>query len=494
MIVGLSVTAAKAQEISDALRYSQDNLNGTARFRAMGGAFGALGGDFSAINVNPAGSAIFSNNQVGFTISSYNLTNKSDYFGTKTSENEYTFDFNQAGGVMVFNNNSAEDQKSDWRKFTIAVNYENANSFDNTFFSAGTNPTNSIGNYFLSYANQNGGVPLNLLQSANYEDLNYADAQAFLGYQGFIINPVSEVPSNSQYVSNIPAGGNFYQENSIVSTGYNGKLAFNAAAQYKDWLYIGLNLNSHFTDYRQSTSIYEDNDNSETLGVQRLRLNTDLFTYGSGFSFQLGTIAKVTKDLRLGIAYESPTWYNLYDELSQSLSSARLENSISLSQVVTPNVTILYDVYKLKTPGKWTGSLAYVFGKSGLISADYSIKDYSNTQFRPESDFMRTNAAISEVLDTAGELRIGAEYRIQNWSLRAGYRMEESPYKDDKIMGDLMGYSGGLGYNFGTTRLDLSYSYAERDTQKSFLSQGFTDGAKINSTSNNVSLTLLFEL
>jgi hypothetical protein len=28
--------AAQSQEITDALRYSQDNLNGTARFRAMG--------------------------------------------------------------------------------------------------------------------------------------------------------------------------------------------------------------------------------------------------------------------------------------------------------------------------------------------------------------------------------------------------------------------------------------------------------------------------
>ena len=29
------------------------NLNGTARYRAMGGAFGAVGGDLSALNVNP---------------------------------------------------------------------------------------------------------------------------------------------------------------------------------------------------------------------------------------------------------------------------------------------------------------------------------------------------------------------------------------------------------------------------------------------------------
>jgi hypothetical protein len=57
---------AQSQEIKDALRYSQD-ITGTARFRAMSGIW-SLGGD-SAIGINPAGSAIFTNNQVGFTVS-----------------------------------------------------------------------------------------------------------------------------------------------------------------------------------------------------------------------------------------------------------------------------------------------------------------------------------------------------------------------------------------------------------------------------------------
>jgi hypothetical protein len=36
LVVGFTFSAAQSQEITDALRYSQDNLNGTARFRAMG--------------------------------------------------------------------------------------------------------------------------------------------------------------------------------------------------------------------------------------------------------------------------------------------------------------------------------------------------------------------------------------------------------------------------------------------------------------------------
>ena len=84
VLFGLTVTTMQSQDITDAIRFSQENLNGTARFRAMGGAFGALGGDFSSLNVNPAGSAIFANNQVTFTLNSFGTNNKSNYFGTKS--------------------------------------------------------------------------------------------------------------------------------------------------------------------------------------------------------------------------------------------------------------------------------------------------------------------------------------------------------------------------------------------------------------------------
>jgi len=114
--------------------------------------------------------------------------------------------------------------------------------------------------------------------------------------------------------------------------------------------------------------------------------------------------------------------------------------------------------------------------------------------FRPKNQFRDINNEMSNILQNTVEYRIGAEKRIKQWSLRAGYRMEESPYKNTKIMGDLTGYSGGIGYNFGSTKLDLSYSHSKRDYQQLFVSQGLTDAAKISSVTNNVSLTLLFEL
>lgn len=490
LAVALCTYSTGAQEISDAVRYAQENLNGSARYRAMGGAFGALGGDLSAINSNPAGSAIFTTSQVGVTLSSYNIKNKSSYFGTKTSENDNAFDLNQAGGVYVLEN---DDTASDWKKFAFALNYENIGNFDDTRFVSGVSP-NSIGDYFTAYANANGGVPLNVLQDYYYEELGFMDSQAFLGYQAYVINPVEETPGNSVYVSNVPAGGNYFQEYSMVSTGYNGRANFNFSAQYTDRFYFGLSLNSHFTDYRLSTSFYEENSNNPDEGLQRMRFNNDLYTYGSGFSFQLGAIAKITNELRAGIAYESPTWYRLNDELSQRISSIRAEAGESISAIVDPGVTIVYDTYKLQTAGKWTGSLAYVFGKSGLISVDYSLRDYSNVTFRPNNDFMAANNAMSEILDMAGELRIGGEYRIKQFSLRAGFRNEQSPYKNGRTIGDLNAISGGIGYNFGDTRVDLSYTNAQRDYEQSMYSTGFTNAPSIKQVSNNVSLSVVFEL
>ncbi|MGH2666992.1 OmpP1/FadL family transporter [Flavobacterium sp.] len=490
--LALCISGVQAQEISDALRYAQDNLTGTARFRAMSGAFGALGGDLSAVSINPAGSAVFANNQIAITVSNFNTKNNSNYFGTKTSENNNSFDLNQVGGVLTF---VSPNEKSDWKKFSLAVNYENLNNFDNDLFSAGRNPLNSGTNYFVNYAN---GVKLGIIEGYDYAELNYGEQQASLAYYAFLINPDDSAnPNNTLYYPNIVATGNYHQENEISSTGYNGKLSFNAASQYKDFLFLGINLNAHFSDYRRSTSFYEDyagaTNANATQGVQRFRYNNNLYTYGSGFSFQLGAIVKPTKEIRIGLAYESPTWMTLNEELSQNLVTV-CADCPDPSYNEDPGVINVYEPYKISTPSKWTLSLASVFGKAGLISIDVSTKDYSNTKFKPQSDFSILNRAMATTLTRAYDFRIGAEHKIKQWSLRAGYRNEGSPYDDKNYMSDLKGYSGGVGYNFGSTKLDLAYSTSKRSYGEQFLSQGMTDRAKIETKNNNITLTLAFEL
>ena len=216
-----------------------------------------------------------------------------------------------------------------------------------------------------------------------------------------------------------------------------------------------------------------------------------MYTYGTGFSLNLGAILKVTEEFRAGIAYESPTWYQLNDELSQRLIVNSTDGIANFKEVVAPNVVNVYPTYKIQTPSKITFSGAYIFNKKGLISIDYAMKDYSNIKFKPTSVslFSDLNTQMSQQFKNAYELRIGGEYKIKQWSVRGGYRFEESPYKSTSEMSDLIGYSAGLGYNFGESKLDFAFANDSRSQNVAFLSSGMTDAARIRTKNNNITIT-----
>lgn len=495
----LAACSLQAQDISDALRYSQDEIQGTARFRALSGAFGALGGDMSAVSINPAGSAIFSQSHATITFSNVDVNNNIQYFNGFTSNSGSTFDINQGGAAFVFANLS----NSPWRKFTVGVNYDRTNSFDDSWKAMGTNTNNqSIDLYFLSYAN---GKRLDQISAFDGESLSdaytdignvygFANQQAFLGFESFILEPDSDTDDNTLYSSNL-ANGSFTHNYSYAATGYNGKISFNLAAQYDDNLYLGLNLNSHFIDYQKSTVLFENNSNSGSL-VNRIEFDNTLATTGNGFSFQLGGILKLSPEFRVGVTFDSPTWYTIKEETTQYLATVHSYFGPSETQVINPQTVNIYPEYKLQTPSKITGSLAYVFGTQGLLSFDYSKKDYSKTKFKPESDgfFSDQNAIMTDVLTDAATYRLGGEYKVKQFSFRGGYRFEESPYKNGVTVGDLTGYSLGIGYNFGNTKLDVTYDKASRTNETPLYNVGLTDAAIIDRTNSNVTVSLSFNI
>jgi len=59
LFLTLSTQAQIISSTDAAVLFSADERYGTARFEALSGAFGALGGDMSAVETNPAGLAVF---------------------------------------------------------------------------------------------------------------------------------------------------------------------------------------------------------------------------------------------------------------------------------------------------------------------------------------------------------------------------------------------------------------------------------------------------
>ncbi|MFH6769787.1 outer membrane protein transport protein [Gaetbulibacter aquiaggeris] len=493
----LSMSFTYGQDITDALRYSQDDIQGTARFRALSGAFGALGGDMSAVSLNPAGSAVFTRSHASFSLSNLDTKNDSQYFNGFTSASDSKFDFNQGGAVFVFSNN---DSNSAWKKFALSIGYDKMANYDNIWVAKGTNTNNnSIDLYFLGYAD---GLRLDEISALPGESISeayseigsyygFGHQQAFLGYESYILEPDTNDDANTTYFSNI-ANGTFDQEYIYATRGYNGKITFNAAVQYEDNLFLGLNLNSHLLHYDRSTQLFEDNSNLGSI-INNIDFENTLSTIGTGFSFQLGGILKVTNEFRLGLTYDSPTWYTMEEETTQYLFT---NSDIDGPARVNPQIVNIYPSYRLQTPGKITGSLAYVFGDQGLLSFDYALKDYGSAKFKPTSDsfFADQNRVIGNDLVAASTYRFGGEYRVKQFSFRGGYRFEESPYKNGLTVGDLTGYSLGIGFNFGNTKLDLTYDQAKRNSQTQLYNVGLTDAALIDAKNSNITFSIGFNI
>jgi long-subunit fatty acid transport protein len=495
----LSFATIQSQNLTDALLYSTENLNGSARFNALSGAFGALGGDISSIAINPAGSAVFINSAGSATLSVVDKRNKSNYFGTNAEASYTNLTFNQVGFVFPFSN---PNQASVFNKFSLGFNYIASNNYDDDVFIAGTGNT-SIEAFFIAQAN---GVPLNLLQLQENETISslYAylgvnegvSAQnAFLGYQGFIIEPIDpENLENTQYDSSI-APGSFNQKYYYSSGGYNGKYTFNFATEINNMISIGINLNSNNFNYRKSTFLNETNNNSGSL-VNYVGFQNDLYTYGEGFSAQFGAIVKVTNSLRLGFTYDTPIWYNIYEETTQYIETSREIDGVTYHESINPRIINVFSKYRLTTPWKIAVSGAYIFGKSGLISFDYSYKDYSFTHFNASdsSYFSPQNTIIKNELKGASTIKIGGEYRINRLSLRGGYQYEGSPYKNNATRGDITGFSGGFGFYLGNYSLDFSYSRIQQKSALQLYDIGLTDTASIDNIRNNYTVTVIYEI
>lgn len=490
------VHIAAGQGISDGLRYSQNGVYGTARFQGLSGAFGALGGDFSAMGINPAGSAVFIKSGGSISLAINDRENETTFLNTTTRNADTDVAVNQIGGVFVIQNRNTE---SIWKKLTIGLNYDQTQNQDNEIFVRGTG-SNSIGDFFTSQAQ---GIPIDLLELQDNETISslysfigttegVAAQNAFLGYQAFIFDPVDpENANNSVYNSNI-ANGSVNQRYNYVSSGYNGKATINVATQITDKYYLGVNLNSHSINYTQSTFLYEGNDNTGST-IREVAFENQLLVSGTGFSAQVGGIAKFN-GLRIGLSFDTPTWHRISEETTQSLETIRIENEQSIRSIVAPNIVNVYEDYNLRTPGKITASAAYIFGKSALLSVDYSIQDYSNLKFDTiyntvfnDNIFDSLNQSIENSLKAASSIKIGGEYRIANASIRGGFRYEESPYQNEAIMGDLVGFSLGGGLKFGSYSLDIAYSRAEQDRTESIY--GLNSQISNEASFNNVALT-----
>ena len=518
-----------AQGVTSAYSISQQELRGTARYMSMAGAFGALGGDLSAITQNPGGIGIYRSNELGITFGLDMYDTKSSSMGMSTSDNMTRFNLNNVGAVftMKLYNNSVPN-------INFGFVYNKSASFNRRFKGYIPNLKTSLSNYIAGACNYE-GLTESDVQYGDYYD-PYASGNvpwlAALGYNSYLTTP--EVHGNTtnwygQFGNGTSGTGGFKVNEKGAVDNYNIILGGNI----KNILYWGMNFDITSVDYRIQSVWGEALDNAYVYNEDSGRIeNTpqaDWTLYdnyrlsGTGFKFNMGFILKPIQELRLGIAFHTPTYYNL----TETFYDTHIDYDYKFNKNNQYGSAWTNDGYPASnsigfaTPWRVIASAAGVIGSNFIVSFDYewdsfksmkysdaNVYDYydpwydwdnpwndwgwgspwyskTKSETRANDNYHSTyhnpndyaNSKIKQIYRNTNTFRIGAEYRIvPEFSIRAGYSHSESPVTTqvkDYIVdvpgtGVMTNYTldnstnyltAGLGFKTGGFYADLAYVY-----------------------------------
>ena len=485
-----------SQTLNDVIQLTQSGLNGSARYTGMAGAFGALGGDLTAIGDNPAASSVFLETEIGGSTNFRSRKNEGTFLGTLETTEDRNLYLDQFGIVSVFNNTNLE---SPWLRISASISVNRIATFDQQVSVNGLN-TSGISNYFLHFAD---GIAFGDIQLFDDEtiseiyqylgdEIGFGAQQAFLGYQSFIIDPVNFDADQRSYISNINSR-QYRQDLDYVNTGFHRKTSFNFSALYQNILHLGVSLNAHRIQFSNNQEFFETNQDLESF-VYDVAFNNYLSTIGTGISTQFGAILKL-KNIRLGLTYDSPQWIEIEDQTEQQISTFRFQNNTEIQETIAPNVTNLFAPYQLNIPSKTSVSLAYVFNTHGLISVDYSTQNLSNSTLSQNmgSSFLgELNAEIRNKLKPTNTLKIGAEYRLKDLSLRAGYFYRTK--NQNIITNDDQAITLGFGFDFGGSSINFSLVQFNQLQSFQLFSAGLTNAYEITKNLSQFTLSYNFKL
>ena len=209
-----------SQNFADAFRLSYNQIQGTARAAGMGNAFGALGGDFTSLSINPAGSAVY---QLGeFVVTPGYYINKSEMMmgGNSFTDNEQKFSLNNVGLVGSFKTNGSE---AGIVNISYGIGYNRLANFNNSAFANFDNSTVSWLDDITAYAN--GEALTNAYLNQSVSNVQYRDWPTKLAWDTYLIDPVSDNNGNTvdgQYQSLLYPDEKVNQRKTFMQSGQIG--------------------------------------------------------------------------------------------------------------------------------------------------------------------------------------------------------------------------------------------------------------------------------
>lgn len=499
-IIAAALTALplNAQNITDATRFGSTGITGTARYRAMAGAFGALGGDPTAMSDNPGGMGVYrGTSEISFTPNlTFNRTtvdasvrskmkkvdcsvsNLSYILSIRTPQCDHLVNFNIGVG---FNHCEGID-----RKYNITLDWITLDRTTSSFAQYLANRANNALRYTGMYNKPE------YLENA-WNDTDYP-LSAVMAYDCYAIDRTENVENG---VTTYPGGVTSYDEKEglysfqrmyVTEKNRNDEYNLNFSGNWDDVVFGGFTLT--INDYNSTIETDMNEDYVQDYSGSYTHYLNDMETKGTGIGMKLGVIVKPVYFWRIGFAAHTPTWFRMEDIYSGKMATDD-------SRVIDYSGGEVYHYkYRYQSPWQMQFSSAWVIGKNGLVSIEADMKDFSTQKFKASRDGRDTddiyndiNGCIKDYNAVQMTYKVGGEYRVtEHFSTRLGYAYKTSPYKsglydypsasrswsngyfgdDNTLMFDsstkpnhsLLGsqqyYSGGLGWSGNGWHIDLA--------------------------------------
>ena len=421
-----------AQSVVDGTRFGSTDITGTARYRSMAGAFGALGGDPSAMTDNPAGMGIYrGTSEITFT-PNLSFAHTTLDASQETKRRRADSSLSNLSYVLSFKTSSAEHLVN----FNIGLGFNHSQGLVRKYKMVQDQSSSSFGAYLANRTNNA------LLYTGQYDNAgSYMESDASWS-NNFI--PLSSLYAFDCYALDLPKDANDQAINNqgVVATsdlGYqrlfvkeqnrNDEYNINFSANWDDFIYGGLTVS--IADFNSMINTEFNEDETYDYSGNYIQYFNDLETKGTGVNIKAGILIKPTDRWRLGVAVHTPTWYHMKD-----LYSGYMKTESTKEYSGGETYTFKYRYY---SPWEYQISSAWVLGQKALLSLEYDMKNFKSQKFKADYDddyttFSDLNSTIKDYTAIQHTFKAGAEYRVtDNFSVRCGYAYKSSPY-DKSLM------------------------------------------------------------
>ena len=462
------------QDVRDLVRFSETQVYGSARFEGMAGSFGALGADLSTSTINPAGYGRYSSSTFGISFQNTTITNKAVFNGIESRNSLNSFKLNNLGFVIT---NDVSEKNNGFIFQQVGFSYNRIQNFkDNIYYE---------GQQFSSLLDEFASRAEGLSVDEMYNALPFTSA---LAWDTYTIDP--DPDGSNAY---IPRLGNtdVYHRRTVSTTGGIGDYNFNLSANYMNRLYLGGAISLRTGKYTEEYFHSERAISNPDLSLDSFDYEYRLSTRGSGVNLRLGAIYLPSEQFRIGLSVHTPAFFNFKDDFSANMTAYHKDTVYRINEEYRPTGDYKY---RLRTPPKFVGSFAYIFGTRGCVNVDLEYVNYDWSHLRTTRDttfipynFVPENQQAKEQLRPVLNFRIGGELVFNSqYFVRAGFALYPSAY--DKEVNPSKGtqiMSGGAGIRWKNSTLDLAVRVEHRNYNYYAYANSLTE---VNSFKNGIIL------